>query len=160
LLNHTNGKHFLINDADTFCVSREIPAGFYAEPDVLWSGEIAESRPHESPYPKLAFQPPYFMSVSALSRFVEASRKVITHPITPYVDWWMNAVCHEAGLRHKPFVELEHAPRNVVGDWSDLSDPWRILEYHIRHCGAVMMHPIKTKWQMELCLNARKFYEG
>lgn len=150
---------FLFNDSDSFCVSAEIPRGLYAAgDDVLWSSEVTEPRPHASPYPKLAFQPPYFLHRNALKRMAKAGANVHAHEITPYVDWWMNAVCHEAGLRHRPFGELEHAPRNAPSP--EGLGPWEGLDWRVRYCGATMMHPIKTQEQFQLCIDARKFYES
>jgi hypothetical protein len=150
---------FLMNDSDSFCVSAKIPEQLYHEgSNVLWSNEVTEPRPHASPYPKLAFQPPYFFHRNALNKMLKVAESVKAHEITPYVDWWMNAVCHEAQLAHRSFGELEHQSRNPE-PYSG-SDPWGGLDYRIRYCGATMMHPIKTIEEFQLCLNARKFYEA
>lgn len=150
---------FLLHDSDSLCLSKEIPQHLYRYSQrTIWSNEITEPRPHESPYPKLAFQPPYFLSRPVVEAMVANWDKIGCHPITPYIDWAMMAASCEAGLHHMPFTALEHAPRTEIL-FSD-TDPWRILEYRIKFLGSVFTHPIKTIGQLNLCIEARKFYEA
>jgi hypothetical protein len=150
---------FLLHDSDSLCLSKEIPEHLYRfSQNTIWSNEIVEPRPHPSPYPKLAFQPPYFLSRNVIERMLGAAHKPGCHEITPYIDWFMNACSAEAGLEHMPFTALEHAPRTEM-IFSD-SDPWRILEHRIRYYGTSFVHPIKTEEQRNLCRAARKFYES
>ncbi len=143
---------FLLNDADSFCVSPAIDARLYgAAAGCIWSNEVTEPRPHESPYPKLAFQPPYFLSRDSIERMLAVVDKVQPHPITPYIDWYMNALSAEAGLAHRPFTELE-VPSSGPACATD--DPWLQLDYRIRFCNTTFLHPIKTDEQYALCLNA------
>lgn len=149
---------FLLHDSDSLCLSAEIPQHLYRYSQrTIWSNEITEPRPHSSPYPKLAFQPPYFLSRPVIEAMLNNAHKVGVHEVTPYIDWWMNAVSAEAGLQHRPFTSLEHAPRTEVL-FSD-EDPWRTLEHRIKFMGTAFVHPIKTVQQLQLCIEARKFYE-
>ena len=149
---------FLLHDSDSLCLSRQISPRLYGESEyTIWSNEITEPRPHKSPYPKLAFQPPYFLSRTVVEKMLEASHKVGVHPITPYIDWWMNAVSAEAELAHKSFTALEHFSQSDTP--CDTSDPWEILRYRISYMGTAFVHPIKTVEQLNLCIDARKFYE-
>lgn len=151
-------QFFLLHDSDSMMLSKEIPDRLYLESsEVLWSNEVREPRPHDSPYPKLAFQPPYFLNRDSMRRMVEVSNKIPVHPITPYVDWYMNALSSEAGLKHRAFTELEH-PSRCPTPFSG-SDPWLRLEYRIKYMGTNFVHPIKTPREADLCLNARTFYE-
>lgn len=151
-------KYFLLNDADSFCVSAHIPKQLYLEADnTLWSNEVAEPRPHASPYPKIAAQPPYFLTRDSIQRMLQASARVPVHPITPYLDYAMFAWACEAGLQHRAFTELEHFSR-AEGDYGG-TDSWTQLSYRIRYMGTCFCHPIKTQEQVDLCVNARKFYE-
>jgi hypothetical protein len=155
-------KYFLLNDADSFCVSAKIPDRLYAEAeDTLWSNEVVEPRPHASPYPKIAAQPPYFLTRESIHKMLQASVRVPVHPITPYIDFAMLAWACEAGLKHRAFTELEHPSEYVFR--TDETDPvkaaWQQLDYRIRYRGTCFCHPIKTPEQLSLCVEARKFYE-
>lgn len=152
-------KFFLLHDSDSFCLSPKLPDVLYkCSQKTIWSNEVTEPRPHQSPYPKLAFQPPYFLSRNVIEQMLRVAGRVGTHPITPYIDWWMLAVSHEAGLHHRSFTALEHTARTEEPFTG--SDPWETLEYRIRYMGSKFMHPIKTISQLQLCINAHGFYES
>lgn len=155
-------EYFLLNDADSFCVSAKIPDRLYAECDgVVWSNEVGEPRPHVSPYPKIAMQPPYFLHRSSMEKMLKVGHSLNVHPITPYVDWFMLAMACEAGLKHRPFTDLEHScshPFTSTG--SEDQHCWQQLDYRIRYLGSAFCHPIKTDWQLKLCREAREFYES
>ncbi len=148
-------EFFLLHDSDSMMLSKEVPKELYEEEGVIWSNEIQEPRPHSSPYPKLAFQPPYFLSRDSMARMIRAGENLQPHPITPYVDWFMNAASAEAGLNHKPFTRLEHPTHHVFTG----SDPWLQLRFRISHMGTNFVHPIKTPEQVALCMDAREVYE-
>lgn len=94
-------NYFLFNDSDSFCLSPELPRRLYQE-DVFWSFIHPEGRPHASPYPKVAFQPPLFLSRGAIERLLSVDRsKVPCHPVTPYPDWYWVALACECGLAYK-----------------------------------------------------------
>jgi len=151
-------KYFLINDADSFCVSPKIPERLYSESEnTLWSNEVIEPRPHSSPYPKIACQPPYFLSRESLVKIIQAYRKVPVHPITPYIDYAMLAWACEAGLKHRAFSELETRSDYVFHPVGPVEyHCWQRLDYRIRYNGCVFMHPIKTEEQFKMC---RSSYE-
>ena len=152
-------EYFLLNDADSFCVSARIPDRLYDEAEgTLWSNEVTEPRPHASPYPKIAAQPPYFLTRDSIQRMLNASPRVPVHPITPYIDFAMLAWACEAGLKHRAFTELESAPK--AGLIFTGEDPWKQLEFRISCIGTCMCHPIKTQEQVDLCVNARRLYES
>jgi hypothetical protein len=161
LLDNFSSEFFLFNDSDSFCVSARIPDRLYSECEsTLWSNEVTEPRPHESPYPKLAFQPPYFFNRESLVKMLAVAERVRAHPITPYVDWWMNAVSAEAGVKHRPFTDLEHVNCTCMRLLpEEQNDSWKVLDFRIRYHGTVMQHPIKTPEQVRLCVEARKVYE-
>jgi hypothetical protein len=143
-------QFFFLNDSDSFCLNPQFNRTLYlCSQDTIWSNEVTEPRPHESPYPKLAFQPPYWLSREVIERMLEVWDKVPLHPITPYIDFVMNAVAHEAGLQHRSFTALEHTPTT---EWPCMvTDPWETLVYRIKFMGAEFMHPIKTVQQLDLC---------
>lgn len=155
-------SYFLLNDADSFCVSATIDRRLYEQAtDTLWSNEVNEPRPHASPYPKIAAQPPYFLTRQSIQKMLDASARVPVHPITPYLDYAMLAWACEAGLQHRAFTELEH-PSDYVFRASE-TDPekaaWQQLDYRIRYRGTCFCHPIKTQEHVDLCREAREDYE-
>jgi hypothetical protein len=156
-------KYFLIHDADSLCSSAKIPERLYADAEnTLWSNEVTEPRPHASPYPKIAAQPPYFLTRESIYRILQASPRVPVHPITPYIDFAMLAWACEAGLKHRAFTELEHPSEYVfkATETDHERAAWQQLDYRIRYTGTCMCHPIKTPEQLALCVEARKFYES
>lgn len=108
--------YFLLNDSDSVCLSPEIPK-FVFEQDVFWSNEVVDPRTHPTPLPRLAFQPPYFMSKGVLLKLVEAAKTVKMHPITQYLDHYMMQLCYAAGVAHKPFNDsnFAHPVKTVEG---------------------------------------------
>lgn len=155
-------KYFLLNDADSFCVSAIIDPRLYEQAEgTLWSNEVTEPRPHASKYPKIAAQPPYFLTRDSIQRMLDASARVPVHNITPYLDFAMLAWACEAGLRHRAFTELEHPSDRVfrATDPDPVRAAWQQLDYRIRYRGTCFCHPIKTQEQVDLCREAREYYE-
>jgi hypothetical protein len=70
LRSNTSSRYYLLNDSDSFCLSPKLPQYLYDESNFFWSNEVGEPRPHSSPYPKIAMQPPYFVSHSNLEKMV------------------------------------------------------------------------------------------
>lgn len=152
-------KYFFLNDSDSFCLNPIFPKELYRlSKNTIWSNEIVEPRPHASKYPKLAFQPPYWVSREVVERMVLKWDMVAPEVHTPYIDFIMNAVSSEAGIAHRSFTALEHTP--YTEDLCLSEDPWQILQYRIRYTGAVMMHPVKTPDQLRMCVDARKAYDA
>ena len=144
---------FLVHDSDSLCLSPELPRELYQDAEVVWSNQVTEPRPHSSPYPKIAAQPSYFLSRSAMERMVDLGQHIPTHPITPYVDWWMTAATCEAGLKNRAFTTLEHPPKTNQAPPPE-THPWAQLSYRIHFCGTIFVHPIKTEDQLRLCVES------
>lgn len=121
-------KYFLLNDSDSLCVDPIIPPWLYDDENkgVFWSNEIVESRPHTSPYPKIALHPPYFLSRQTLQQILSVSDKTKAHPITPYIDHYMLQLVCESGVKHKSFLDRLEDRR-------------------------IMLHPVKTKEDILIC---------
>lgn len=96
---------FLMHDSDSVCLTSEIPSYLYEDKNVVWSNELEEPRPHPSPLPKIAMQPPYFFSREALIKMLSICDRIKAHPITPYVDHYMLQLVYEAKLTHKEYVK-------------------------------------------------------
>lgn len=111
---------FLANDSDSFCVAPRIPAYLYEDKDMFWSNEVTDPRPHPSPLPKLALQPPYFFHRSVLEKFLKVAPSIVMHPITQYIDHYMLQLVWAAGAWHGDFhkgpndcVEMAHPVKTV-----------------------------------------------
>lgn len=121
------GEWFLANDSDSFCVAARIPEYLYLSDNVFWSVEVTDPRPHPSPLPKLALQPPYFFHRSVLEKFLKVAPGIVMHPITQYIDHYMLQLVCASGVLHADFAK-------------GLND-----------C-VVMAHPVKTPEQMNKVL--------
>jgi hypothetical protein len=144
-------KYFLLNDSDSFCLSPELPARLYRDAEnTVWCGVIEESRPHASPYPKIAMHPPYFLTRETIQRLLDAS-DVKAHPITPYLDWYWVALVSHAHITFRSYSLLEHP--SIAPPFEGVHG-WDTIAYRIRHTGTVMMHPIKNQPQLDIVLNA------
>jgi hypothetical protein len=98
----------------------------------------------------VAMQPPYYLHRSTIHKLLSAP-PVDVHPITPYIDWWWTAQCWRACISHLPHSVFMHPP---TGPQFNVGDPWETAAYSIRHSGAVMMHPIKTREQFDIVCRA------
>lgn len=98
-------RYFLLNDADSVCLSPTIPRYLYeqAAQGIVFSNEVNDWREHPSPYPKIAMQPPYFLTRESIERMLAVADRITAHPITPYIDWYMVALVCEAGIEHHNF---------------------------------------------------------
>ncbi len=158
-LSHKDFDFFLLNDADSCVLSAGLPREWYdsAHP-TLWSNHVVDPRAHQTPYPRLAFQPPYFMSRVAMELLLSVAPKCETSAVTPFVDHFMMQMAYNARhkLRCRYFGELEHEPtvHRPPGD-----NPWLHTEFRVRHQGCVTQHPIKSFLQLKLVENARIEYE-
>jgi hypothetical protein len=129
---------FLANDSDSVCLSPKLPEYLYNE-DVLWSNEVSDlchARPDTYTLPRLAFQPPYFMSRRVIEKLVEAAPTVTTEQQTPFIDWCMMAWCMAAGLEHKTFPDGVSCP-----SWTP--DSLAAMDDAVRHQGKIFVHAIK-----------------
>jgi len=100
-------RFFLLNDADSVCLSPTIPRYLYdgAAQGVVYSNEVLDWREHASPYPKIAMQPPYFLSRESIERMLSVAEGITAHPITPYIDWYLVALVSEAGVPHQSYPD-------------------------------------------------------
>lgn len=131
---------YLLNDSDSVCLSKEIPAYLYKEPLTFWSNIVSdEMHPRKPgyPWPRLAFQPPYFMSRTVLKKFLEVAGDVRAEPQTPFIDWWMMAVAVQAKIIYKNFPHGASLPSSDAYSRSVMSSLVRQ--------GKCMVHSIKRK---------------
>jgi len=135
-------EYFLMNDADSVCLSPQIPQYIYNEPEVLWSNEVSDmmhSRLLSYRLPRLAFQPPYFISRKNIEKILKFSKRVKTDRTTPFIDWVMMAWAVTAGIPHKNFLTGASCPTRGYQPGYDL-----MCELVRKH-GRVMVHSIKDR---------------
>lgn len=132
---------FLMNDADSVCISRDIPDYIFREPDVLWSNEVSDTmHARRLPYhfPRLAFQPPYVISRKNIERMLMVGKNVRVDATTPFIDWAMMAWAITANMPHKNYLNGISCPtRNHPPGVKWMSDSVRR--------GTAFLHSIKDK---------------
>lgn len=156
-------KYFLFNDSDSVCLSAKLPDYLYATPDVIWSNEVLDTNPAPSRLPKLALQPPYFFSRTAVEEMLKASKNLPTSyyagvsgyndlPVpTECIDHWMLQVACGSGCVHHSFftgasfeTDSPHGEDTMV----DL----------VRNHGRVLVHSIKRKPVLDRLVQAHGQY--
>jgi len=153
-------KYFLFNDSDSMCLSPEIPRFVYAW-NTIFSNEVTEPRPHVSPYPKIALQPPYAMDREAVQGLLSVADRVRAHEITPYIDWAMLAWVCESGVHHKDFSIGEVGNPSIHGDTMGVpwGEPWAALSNRVRVHGRVFVHPVKSADHLNRLLEHHKEFK-
>jgi hypothetical protein len=144
-------NHFLINDADSLCLSPELPAYLYADPDLVWSNEVMDTNPGESLLPKIAMQPPYFLSrktIRALLRVADGPLPTsytrgrspegwpLPHP-TQCIDHYMLQLACGANTGHFSFhtgASFETSSEHGLSTMSNL----------VRAHGRLLLHQVKS----------------
>lgn len=135
-------EYFLMNDSDSVCLSPQIPRYVYNEPEVLWSNEVSDmmhNRLLSYRLPRLAFQPPYFISRRNIEKILKFAKRVKTDRTTPFIDWVMMAWAVTAGIPHKNFLTGASCPTRGHPPGYDL-----MCELVRKH-GRVMVHSIKDQ---------------
>jgi hypothetical protein len=164
ILLHFPYEHYLFHDADSICLSPEIPAYLYEE-DTIWSNEVLDTNPGLSMLPKIAMQPPYFFSRRALRGMLACKGNLPTSyygdqktpegwplPIpTECPDHLMLQLAHGSGFGHKNFLTgasfetaSPHGLETMVG--------------LVRHHGRVLVHSVKTKLVLDRLLQEHAIY--
>lgn len=174
MLLETPYRYFLLNDADSLCLSSEIPSYLYeAAPDIVWSNVVREGRPHPSQYPKVAFHPPYFLTREAIERLVAIGPSIKAHPITPFIDWYMVAMTCESGLKYKSYPDGKSFPAWRHGDFPTTlelghdykhepstqggRDGGRKMKQFVER-GVVMVHSVKHKQVLDSLVLAHEHF--
>lgn len=145
-------EYFLVNDADSVCLSPMIPQYLYDAPkNVVWSNEVLDTNPGETLLPKIALQPPYFFSRLAIRLMLETAKNPPTsyisgrtpegwplpHP-TQCIDHYMLQLASGPGLEHRNFLNgasFETTSDHGLKTMSDL----------VRVHGRVLVHQVKTR---------------
>lgn len=149
--------HFLFHDADSICLSPEIPKYCYESPDTIWSNEVTDTNPAPSMLPKIAMQPPYFLSrksirglldcIPATSYFTRENPTDWPLPFpTECIDHYMLQLVYGSRLPHLSFftgASFETASERGFAEMSKL----------VRHHGRVMIHSVKSATVLHSLIN-------
>jgi hypothetical protein len=148
--------YFLMNDADSVCVAPKIPKYIYDNPEVLWSNVVSDmmhQRLLSYRLPRLAFQPPYFISRRNIEKILKFAPRVRVDRQTPFIDWAMMAWAVAAGIPYKGFHPVASCPtRNYQPGVDHMSSL-------IRQHGAVMLHSIKDKNVLEHMVEQHRLHK-
>lgn len=137
--------YFLINDSDSMCLSPKIPQYLYDEPDFLWSNLINDNMPfrqhgyYPDGFPKLAFQPPYFLSkkgIETLLSCVEVEN-IPANPKLAFIDHYMVQLAVKANFPWRDFRDGISCP--ISSDQNSRRVTWDA----VRRRGTVMIHSVK-----------------
>ena len=147
---------FLINDADSFCLTPKLPDYLYAEPGVLWSNIIKNEVPQQQQFfpegfPHVAFQPPWFLSRSVIKTLLAVAGDVAPNPGILFIDYWLVQLAFKAGLKW----------RGVPGAFSIPTwEPFwtKVAADAVRHRGATFVHAVKTREVCDILMLSRKQY--
>jgi hypothetical protein len=145
---------FLANDSDSVCLSPKIPQYLYDEPDVLWSNEVSDMmhvRPASYKWPRLAFQPPYFMSRQVIEKLLSVADDVEFDPQTPFIDWVFMAWAVASDCPHKNY-------RDGISCPSTSPDGLNLMRHMVRHEGRIMIHSVKSAYVLSRLVNDRKLF--
>ena len=152
-------KFFFMNDADSFCLSPELPQYLY-DRDIIWCNyvedPIGDNRPGYADYPPkfpfYAMQPPYFLSRASMEKLIAVSGSIVPNKIMPWIDHFMMQLAFAAGItvhRFKDSVasDVDRYPENLA--------PTLDL---IRNEGRVFVHSSKSPVTWRPMIEARKKY--
>lgn len=136
-------NHFLMNDADSLCLSPQIPPYLYAEPDVVWSNVVWIESPDERTacdhrnLPYLAFQPPYFLSRWTIEKLLSV-QVPYRGAFDGFIDHFMMQTAVGGGIVWKGF-------HGGISSALSLNNPEFERSFvKVRHTGAVFVHGVKT----------------
>jgi hypothetical protein len=139
--------HFLFHDADSVCLSPEIPKYLYESPDTIWSNEVIDTNPAPSLLPKLALQPPYFLSRKSIAAMLRCelptsyfTRQNPTDWPLPFptecIDHWMLQVACGSGHKHSSFFNGASFETGSPAGFAEMRNV-------VRNYGRVLLHSIK-----------------
>lgn len=145
LLEEFPHKFFLFNDSDSVCLSPALPQYLYNAPDTVWSNVVSDMmhvRTDPSyPWPRLAFQPPYFVSRENVQAWVEAAETHKADPQTPFLDHAFMMWSVAKNLKYSNFLNHD----GVSCPTRDYEPGCWLMENEVKHHRAIFLHSIKTK---------------
>jgi hypothetical protein len=151
-------EYFLVHDADSVCLSPEIPSYLYANlGPLLWSNVVEDGIPgresaYPAGYPKIAFQPPYFMARQTIKKLLTGTEAVRANPTLPFIDHVMLQWAMESECPWKTFQDGVSCPFS-------LHPPSRALVLQaVRERGIIFIHSVKDEPGMKQLFWERQKY--
>lgn len=167
-------NHFMIHDSDSVCLDAKLPDYLYAEPDVVWSNQVFDNIPDHQlhipeGWPKVAFQPPYFLSRKTIEKMLAVSQdpRCKASPMMPFIDFFMVQLTMVAGLPWKRFPDC--ISFGICGDPLKKLDARQTQQYTrntamalnaVRNEGVQIIHSVKDPVIAEQLYLARRQYLG
>jgi hypothetical protein len=152
--------YFLINDADSFCLTPKIPLYIYAKPDILWTNLKDEDMPPQESafypegFPHIAFHPPWFMSRKTIKKLLAVADKITPNPNMLFIDYWLVQLAIEAGLKWRGFPEAISYPTYDLY-FRDLA------QKAVRERGTTFVHAVKdAKTALSLLIEHHHYAAG
>lgn len=153
-------KFFFMNDADSFCLSPELPRYLYDSPDVVWCNYVNDPLPLNQPgyaaypanFPHRAMQPPYFLSRRSMEHMVAVADQIVPNTTMPWIDHYMMQLAYAAKItvcnfRDSVASDVDRYPQNLA--------PTLDL---IRRRGCVFVHSSKSPKTWMPMIEARNDY--
>ena len=151
-------KFFLMNDADSFCLSPEIPRYVY-DKDIIWCNYVRDTLPFNQPgylgyprdFPHAALQPPYFMTRGIIERLIAVTDQVKPNEVMPWIDHFMLQLAYAAKVGYERFpdsvaADVDRYPRNLAPALAAIRK------------GAVFVHSSKSPTTWQPMIEARRQY--
>jgi hypothetical protein len=142
---------FLMNDADSFCLSPQIPKYVYDRSDIIWCNYVHDPLPANQPgyasypkkFPHAAMQPPYFLTRRSIERLIAVADQVVPNKVMPWIDHFMLQLAWAANVEPKRFLD---SVASDVDRYPENLEPTLRL---IRNQGCVFVHSSKSPktWQ-------------
>lgn len=149
--------HFFMNDADSLCLSPKLPNYLYDEPNIVWSNLVYDEIPQQQRgyprnFPRIALQPPYFLSRRSITAMLDVSETTMAHfnPVMPFIDFYMIRAAYDAGLVWKAF------PDGRSSAVSTRRTLFEHLQVAVRHQGVIFVHDMKSPIFWDPLLKAHK----
>lgn len=153
---------YFMNDADSFCLTPELPAYLFEDKNILWANKVDDFRKpgqtwtdangsitwapdYHAGHEICALQPPYFCSREALQKMVDADTGLIACPICPFIDWYMVVAADAAGVKHQGF-------RTGVSCETETETGLRLVGNRVRE-GATFVHAVKRQHAFDTLAN-------
>lgn len=153
-------EFFLFNDADSICISPEIPKYLYAYPEIVWSNEVWDTNPAPSFLPKIALQPPYFLSRKNIEGMIACAGSL---PISYYTEpespkGWPLPFPTECIDHYMLQLACGYGQHSTYRDGASFETASEIglneMARRVR-TGTVMIHQVKTKLVLDRLLRER-----
>ena len=140
-------NHFLIHDADSFCLTPELPKYLYSAPNLLWTNIKIDDSPQQQAFypegfPHIAFHPPWFMSRHTIEGLLAVADDVTVNPNMLFIDYWLIQLAIKAGIKWHCFPNAISFP---TYDPFFAGAAWDAVRYR----GTTFVHSVKTR---EVCM--------